>query len=456
MNGDLILIIPILLIIVAIMFLVRHLRGGSDDSIAALIGIVPIVIVIGVAIGIIVSMASIADPWEWDADSKTLTIDGNIHDTGLSYPWTGYANQVETLVIEPGVEFVQGPAFARMTNLEYVDIAEGVTLDDGAFSQTFKDPFDADIAMTDVAGHDYVGFEGVFYEMADESMFIVGTLDGKPTISGFSETAGTVLNLVVPKSVNGQVIKSIRYSAFTGSAIETLLFAPDSEIEKLDTSCFYQCSSLAKADTPQTLTTISSGAFNECAALETIVLHEGVTALPYYSFRQCSSLASLTIPSTVREIGAGAFLDCTSLESLTFPEGLQILSYNGFSGCAALETVTFPSTITSIGATVFGGCTGITSVTFANDFAPGSLASNWCPWTFFASDVDTVIDKTVAANLAGKTFFGTAAALVEVVPGDKSLTPDQLQKVHLHDAEIERIRLEAISIDPLPFELQDA
>lgn len=428
MNGDLILIIPVLLIIVAIMYLVRHMRGGTDDSIAALIGIVPIVIIIGVAIGIIVSMASIADPWEWDADSKTLTIDGNIHDTGLSYPWTGYADRVESLVIEPGVEFVQGPAFARMTNLEYVDIAEGVTLDDGAFAQTFKDPFDADIAMSDVAGYEYVANEGVMYQY-DPSLFTYNNT----TVSSLDVSAASAVNLVIPTEHGGIMMKNIGQNAFkNNTTIIRVLHLPDSQLTTIVQEAFYGCASLTALDLPDTVTNIQS-----------------------QSLRGCTSLARFEFPGSLETIGPNAFRD-TSLKSAILPDGtLEIKGY-AFNSVTTLEGIYLPASITKIDEAAFSGCTGVTSVSFGSGFAP-TLGNNcFYTWTFYAADGTTTIDKTDASALAGKTFQGTAAALVEVAPGAFSLSPEQIQQVRLHDAELERIKLEAISIGPLPFELQDA
>lgn len=450
MNGDLILIIPVLLIIIAIMFLVRHMRGGSDDSIAALIGIVPIVIVIGVAIGIIVSMASIADPWEWDADSKTLTIDGNIHDTGLSYPWTGYADRIESLVIEPGVEFVQGPAFARMTNLKYVDIAEGVTLDDGAFTQTFKDPFDADIAIADVAGYKYVAYEGVMYQ-CDPEIFIYTS--GGNAIAGLVNTEA--IYLVLPRSHNGNDVTSVGGRAFESTGVAALYSVPDSNMVSIGAFSFQNCTSLTVASLPDSLVTLSDYAFAGCTALADVEMPDGIRTIGNYAFRYVP-ISEVNLPEGLTSIGAHAFRDCDMLEEVLFPQTLESIGNNAFQGCSSVETFRFNGGLSSIGTSAFTGATAVTLVSFGSGFGPAGYGTGTFPWTFYASDGTTVIDKTVASNLAGKTFEGTAAALIEVPEGSRGLTDDMKKIVHQHDAELERIRLEAISIDPLPFELQDA
>lgn len=446
MNGDLILIIPILLILVAIMFLVRHMRGGSDDSIAALIGIVPIVIIIGVAIGIIVSMASIADPWEWDADSKTLTIDGNIHDTGLSYPWTGYADQVETLVIEPGVDFIQGPAFARMTSLGHVSIADGVELDDDAFSGTsFRDPYNSEV--TDLGGYDYYGFgDRVLYQV-DESIYTINS-SGRVDLAA---DRSTVINAVLPSTISGTAVSSLVQYAFQQGPLEHFI-ALDG-LQTIEYRAFYQCGSLEKVKVPDTLKSIAGGTFQSCVSIQSMSFPT-ITTLGNSTFGGCTSLETITFEGLPQTLGYSVFQDCTSLVSLTLPEGVVSTEGSTFAGCTSLKTVVLPNSMTALGYSAFNGCTGIEKIKFGTGLT--TVSTSFPSWTFYASDGTTQLDKSDASNLAGKTFEGTAAALIEVTPGLRTLTPQQIQQVHLHDAELERIKLEAISIDPLPFELQDA
>ena len=72
--------------------------------------------------------------------------------------------------------------------------------------------------------------------------------------------------------------------------------------------------------------------------------------------------ASYNIPSTVTSIGTGAFQECTNLTSITLPEGLTYISNGGFSGCTSLTEVTIPSTVTSIGMGAFNDCTNLISI----------------------------------------------------------------------------------------------
>ena len=63
--------------------------------------------------------------------------------------------------------------------------------------------------------------------------------------------------------------------------------------------------------------------FLACTALETVVIKEGITAIPKNCFYNCNNLSSINIPSTVTSIGSSAFTWCESLESLVLPLPLK-------------------------------------------------------------------------------------------------------------------------------------
>ena len=69
------------------------------------------------------------------------------------------------------------------------------------------------------------------------------------------------------------------------------------------------------------LTELPNGAFSDCDSLESVVLPEGIEAIPPETFRVDKKLKSFTIPSTVTEISGDSFYWCESLESITLAEG---------------------------------------------------------------------------------------------------------------------------------------
>ena len=103
-----------------------------------------------------------------------------------------------------------------------------------------------------------------------------------------------------------------------------------------------------------------------------------------------------------------AFRQAT-LESVSLPSATSIADA-AFIGCASLASVSLPSA-TSIGANAFSGCVAMTSMSFGPLTTVGTNA--FYGLTFYDSDGTTVLDKTVAANLASSTFEGTASALVK-------------------------------------------
>lgn len=64
-------------------------------------------------------------------------------------------------------------------------------------------------------------------------------------------------------------------------------------------------------------------------------------------------LTSVTIPDSVTSIGSGAFENCGSLTNVNIPNGVTYIGYGTFSGCSSLTGVTIPNSVTDIGQRVF-------------------------------------------------------------------------------------------------------
>lgn len=208
------------------------------------------------------------------------------------------------------------------------------------------------------------------------------------------------------------------------------------------------CTSLTSVYIPDSVQEVRSQAFSQCTSLADLRISANVSNIPY-RMAYHAPIENLVIPSSVRTIESNAFTK-SATESLALPEGLQTIGSSAFSE-SAIKSISFPSSLTSIGASAFSNNPNIEAATFASGFAP-TLGQNWAAgWTFYASDGTTTIDKTNPANLAGKTFQGTAAALIEVEPGQLTLTPQQIQQVHLHDTELQDLK-DQISIEPLPLQ----
>lgn len=163
--------------------------------------------------------------------------------------------------------------------------------------------------------------------------------------------------------------------ALAKSSIEELKLP--NTLKEIQNSAFYKCTTLKSLDIPKSVEKIGRWIVEECSALSTITLHEGLNTLSESSFygAHCSSitipstvteipawtfqeakLTSVVIPSTVISVGKGAFYSCTDLVSAQIDADLDKIPEDLFVYCSNLKTVNLPANITSIGADAFNCC----------------------------------------------------------------------------------------------------
>ena len=195
-------------------------------------------------------------------------------------------------------------------------------------------------------------------------------------------TTVKVKSVVIPEGVT-----SIGYSAFAGCSSLKEITIPNS-VTSIGAFAFYGCSSLKEIKIPPSVKNIGDCAFGDGISkiiisnseqisrqiftfnksypnnttLKNVILLEGVTDIPEYTFRNCTSLTSVTIPSTVTSIGGDAFYGCENLVNVIIPEGVKYINGGTFENCKALTSVTIPSTVTEIGKSAFRDCENLVNV----------------------------------------------------------------------------------------------
>lgn len=121
---------------------------------------------------------------------------------------------------------------------------------------------------------------------------------------------------------------------------------------------------------PNTVTTITCGAFYGCSEITSVAFPEGLTVINSLAFAGCTSLRSVVIPQQVEIIGASAFEGCTSLENVILPDNIKEIYHSAFKYCTALNSISteedltqeaaiFPKSLYTIGDLAFGGCENI-------------------------------------------------------------------------------------------------
>lgn len=111
-------------------------------------------------------------------------------------------------------------------------------------------------------------------------------------------------------------------------------------------------SKASKVILPETVTSITPYAFNNCEALKEVVLSEGLTHIGECAFRMCPLLDDITIPDTVLDIMSNAFSE-SPLRNLKFQNRPQKcnnrlkIAYGAFGWCHADE-IELPNRLVSL------------------------------------------------------------------------------------------------------------
>lgn len=307
--------------------------------------------------------ASAEDTFTWTLDEYgTLTVSGT-GEVGFgsesSQPWYQVRDQIQTIVVEEGIEILGTRAFSGLKYVTEISIPTSVK---SIGLEAFRGcSFLSEITLP--AGLESIGYDS-FYQCT------------------------SLKEITIPKSVTS--INNGYYGAFGNcSSLEKVVF--EGSLATLP-SCFRNCTGLKEITFPKGLIKINAVAFENCSSLEKVVLPDTVTVLGQRVFDGCSSLKKINTEN-VLEFGGYVFSGCTSLSTvslhkdlkkipegmfansgithITFPENLSY-EYAGnmpevFKGCTALTEFTFPENIKSVDRGFFEGCTALTKVTLHND-----------------------------------------------------------------------------------------
>ena len=196
----------------------------------------------------------------------------------------------------------------------------------------------------------------IFNDFSD--MEYLGLPNGVTDIpdDGFAGRPG-IVEMAIPKTV-----KYIGFAAFSGNkdisvvdikegdmnSIGMYAFANSSlisislpeNIERIGSSCFWNCTSLRKIDVHCNIDNLSL-TFDGCTSLEKVVIENGDSpiAIGEGTFRNCASLKTVVTSSTITSFGRFCFQGCTSLETFIMPPSVNEIGKGCFSGCSNLKTV---------------------------------------------------------------------------------------------------------------------
>ena len=193
--------------------------------------------------------------------------------------------------------------------------------------------------------------DGYNYTLTDDG-FLFREKDSKYELIYYVGDEDTV---TLPKSINGN-----SYDLYRMRGVVNVII-PES-FTTISDSAFDNCDSLVSVVIPDSVTSIGYQAFLSCDSLESVVIPDSVTSISSSAFASCDSLVSVTIPDSVTYIGSHAFSSCSSLTSVVIPDSVTSIGDWAFVSCSSLVSVVIPDSVTSIGDWAFVSCSSLTEV----------------------------------------------------------------------------------------------
>ena len=168
-------------------------------------------------------------------------------------------------------------------------------------------------------------------------------------VTGYLGTDWKVLN--IPAEIGDQTVTGIADGAFENQRDIQQVILPET-VTVIGSNAFYGCTNLKEINLNH-VTSMGSGAFRQCAALQSVALGEGLRDVPEQAFMSCAKLKAVTLPSSVKELGKECFAQCTSLEALILPEGLTTIHAGALKKCP-LQTLHLPASLQQLGDEYMG------------------------------------------------------------------------------------------------------
>lgn len=225
----------------------------------------------------------------------------------------------------------------------------------GCADSTESDSSD-NIEVTAVASSSEDSPETKLTESKDEEFSSNIRDDGNMDIIAYNGEAN-IIN--VPDSVDGKPVIEIRGYFLRGNE------------------------NVVEINIPDTITKISSEAFEFCTNLEKVTMGKNVEVIGESLCLSDSSLKEVTLSESLKEIPVCAFGGCYSLEVVSIPNSVISIKDNAFAKCTSLKEVHMTNSVTDIaeGANPsFEDCDNLTIYAPAGSYAEQYAKNNNIPF----------------------------------------------------------------------------
>ncbi len=137
-------------------------------------------------------------------------------------------------------------------------------------------------------------------------------------------------------------------------------------VTTIERGAFSNYTNLSILNIPDSVTSIGDKVFDGCTSLESIgvdvnnLYYKSVDGVLFNNigttlvrYPEGKTDTSYSISNTVTSIQSGAFENCDNLESITIGNGVTQIGNSAFAYCAKLDNVTIPTNVTNLGSNVF-------------------------------------------------------------------------------------------------------
>ena len=338
---------------------------------------------------------------KWHYSDNILRISGSEdmldYESAEAAPWSRYAAEVRTLIIDDGVLGVGDHAFENFTSLKNVIIPESTkrighcafsgctnliaaVLNDG-LEQLESDSFDENTAVCVGEASGLSGYDGIrrYTDGEQSSEYLKNTSVAASDISWalYEDTLVLYGKSLMRASVSADEIPWRKYSenivniiiqpGITSTSIN-LFSGKDSDGK----SVYKNWMRYTAADTVER---ISTGELAGGSALKYFNASSNATQLMHYITGSEFQIPveKIIIPSSVKKIGDCAFNNLNKLNELVFEEGFDAIHTGTnewssvFRNLPALKSVTLPKSLSGLGAYTFSRLGNLTDITVLNE-----------------------------------------------------------------------------------------
>lgn len=326
------------------------------------------------------------DGWYIDADyGNSAQFDFSKKQSASATLYAGWKEKSENVYISyfADGELLRVDYMAKGTTLELpTDLFknENGDADDNVIVAGFYTKDDYTGSYTPAAVNENLSLHVLYYS--------AGLTFDNNTVTGYS---GDSANIVIPAVYEGRRITTIGVNAFYRSN---------------------ETGGITSVKLPDTIVTISAGAFYDCRYLTSINISKTVTSIGENAFYRNERLRSIGDISNVAVLGDGAFLGCKLLGKITLSNALNKIGDYAFSGCEALAEIEIPANVISIGANAFSGCKSLKKVV-VQSATLGSIGANAfknCP----ALEIVSLEKTSAAVTLGAGVFDGDIGTVIHV------------------------------------------